>query len=322
MAHGTMAATDVGRGSPVSPVRWLRAVARGRRDGAADGVRCSWQLGYADPRRRSAAAGRPGAPDRHPRQGQARRSTARMGGRTSARAAASRSPRWRPTPTRPASRRWRTPTAIWPGRRWRASGWSRATTAPTAARPSRRTATSRPPIRGVRLDGTDGNLEIADTDGGALDGDPTIDRAMGPMQFIPETWRLYGVDANNDGVVEPGQHRRRGAVGGRLSVLARQGPGHAARLDGRAARLQPVRPVRAHGAGLGDGLRSEVTRSDAARKARRELGGGTHSRLSPFTSPSGQAHHARRRQCPSSSRSEPARSSTPGATRRSRSRWP
>ena len=24
---------------------------------------------------------------------------------------------------------------------------------------------------------------------------------MGPMQFIPETWRLYGVDANNDGKI-------------------------------------------------------------------------------------------------------------------------
>ncbi len=60
-----------------------------------------------------------------------------------------------------------------------------------------------PPIRGVRLDGTMGNLEIVDTDSGVLDGDPHLDRAMGPMQFIPETWRLYGVDGNNDGKVSP-----------------------------------------------------------------------------------------------------------------------
>jgi len=60
-----------------------------------------------------------------------------------------------------------------------------------------------PQIRGVVLDGTNGNLRIPDTDKGALDGDATMDRAMGPMQFIPETWRLYGVDANNDGVADP-----------------------------------------------------------------------------------------------------------------------
>jgi membrane-bound lytic murein transglycosylase B len=58
-----------------------------------------------------------------------------------------------------------------------------------------------PPIRGVRLDGSGGTLRIVDTADG--DGAADVVRAMGPMQFIPETWRLYGVDAHNDGVVSP-----------------------------------------------------------------------------------------------------------------------
>jgi membrane-bound lytic murein transglycosylase B len=59
----------------------------------------------------------------------------------------------------------------------------------------------RPVIRGVRLDGTGGTMHIVDSDAGELADDDGTVRAMGPMQIIPETWRLYGVDANNDGVV-------------------------------------------------------------------------------------------------------------------------
>lgn len=60
-----------------------------------------------------------------------------------------------------------------------------------------------PEIVGIALDGSPGVAEIRDTDGGRLDGDPVFDRAVGPMQFIPETWSKWGVDANGDGVVDP-----------------------------------------------------------------------------------------------------------------------
>lgn len=60
-----------------------------------------------------------------------------------------------------------------------------------------------PVIRGIPLDGGPGIAEIPDTDGGVLDGDTVHDRAMGPMQFIPETWKKWGVDANGDAVADP-----------------------------------------------------------------------------------------------------------------------
>lgn len=44
---------------------------------------------------------------------------------------------------------------------------------------------------------------VTDTDGGAYDGDPLHDRAVGPMQFIPETWRQWSVDADGDGRRDP-----------------------------------------------------------------------------------------------------------------------
>jgi membrane-bound lytic murein transglycosylase B len=59
-----------------------------------------------------------------------------------------------------------------------------------------------PPITGPALNGR-GVAGIADTDGGRWDGDRTWDRAVGPMQFIPSTWRRLGRDGNGDRVADP-----------------------------------------------------------------------------------------------------------------------
>ncbi len=64
---------------------------------------------------------------------------------------------------------------------------------------------ARPPVIGVPLDGSEGVMEIPDTDDGALDGDTDYDRAVGPMQFIPETWALYAEDGNLDAEADPQQ---------------------------------------------------------------------------------------------------------------------
>ena len=109
----------------------------------------------------------------------------------------------------------------------------------------------RPPIRGVVLDGTNGTVRIVDSEMGGMDDGSNTVRAMGPMQFIPETWREYGVDANNDGVVSVGQHRRCRAVGCGLFVLAREGSRHTARVDNGAVGIQQLRRVCPRRARLG-----------------------------------------------------------------------
>ncbi len=60
-------------------------------------------------------------------------------------------------------------------------------------------------IIGIPLDGTNNTRAIPDTDGGALDGDTTWDRAVGPMQFIPGTWERWGVSASGTGDPDPHQ---------------------------------------------------------------------------------------------------------------------
>jgi hypothetical protein len=59
-----------------------------------------------------------------------------------------------------------------------------------------------PPIIGDPLDGQDDRMLIPDSDAGQLDGDRTYDRAVGPMQFIPTTWRVEAIDATGDGIAD------------------------------------------------------------------------------------------------------------------------
>lgn len=62
--------------------------------------------------------------------------------------------------------------------------------------------TASPPIYGVALNGK-GVALIPDSDGGAIDGDAAADRAVGPMQLIPQAWRNWHTDGNGDGVENP-----------------------------------------------------------------------------------------------------------------------
>jgi membrane-bound lytic murein transglycosylase B len=59
--------------------------------------------------------------------------------------------------------------------------------------------TSSPAVRGPVLNGKGPVAAVADTDAGRFDGNARWDRAVGPMQFLPSTWTVVGVDADGDG---------------------------------------------------------------------------------------------------------------------------
>ena len=62
---------------------------------------------------------------------------------------------------------------------------------------------ARPGVYGVALNGKNDTQRILDTDAGQYDDDTRFDRAVGPMQFIPSTWSVVGVDGDSDGTRDP-----------------------------------------------------------------------------------------------------------------------
>ena len=94
---------------------------------------------------------------------------------------------------------------------------------------------ARPGIYGIPLDGRDGIAEIRDTDNGALDDDAVYDRAVGPMQFIPGTWRSVGVDADGDGKKDP-QNINDAATAAAIYLCS--GSGDLSTQDGAAAAVR------------------------------------------------------------------------------------
>src|SRR5699024_9370773 len=58
---------------------------------------------------------------------------------------------------------------------------------------------------GPVLDGSEEVMDVHYTDQGEYDDDDDWDRAVGPMQFLTETWESYAVDGNQDGQTDPQQ---------------------------------------------------------------------------------------------------------------------
>jgi len=61
----------------------------------------------------------------------------------------------------------------------------------------------RPLVLGPRLTGASHTRRTTDTDAGHLDGDPRVDRALGPLQILPAVWSQVRVDADGDGRRDP-----------------------------------------------------------------------------------------------------------------------
>ena len=169
-----------------------------------------------------------------------------LGGRDADRSACRHAP-CAPTarPSWPSGRRRR--TAGCRGRRWPGSAGSSPTTAGWAAPTWTRTAWPDRGSSGCRWTVRRAQRGARHRRRPPRRG-PDLDRAVGPMQFLPASWARYGADGNGDGVRDP--HQLDDAALAAAAYLC-AGPGHGQRrrLVGRGAGLQPLRRVRPPGVG-------------------------------------------------------------------------
>ena len=83
-------------------------------------------------------------------------------------------------------------------------GWIESQHGTIGDRRLRRDGQSSAPILGPALDGSGEFAAIEATrDSARWHGDRDWDHAVGPMQFIPSTWRTWQVDGDGDGVADP-----------------------------------------------------------------------------------------------------------------------
>ena len=154
-----------------------------------------------------------------------------------------------------------------------------------------------PAIFGPTLDGSGGFAAIPDSDGGRLDGDPTSDRAVGPMQFLPGTWAAYGRDGNGDGARDP-QNLPDAALAAGTYLCAAGGDVATRAEPDRGARLQPLRRVRRPGPRPDRGVHRRAGHTVAVAPVAAPGAGPRRPGPDPAAPPSGRRHRRRARPRP------------------------
>ena len=83
-------------------------------------------------------------------------------------------------------------------------GWVESQHGTVGGRTLRADGRSSRPILGPALDGSGGTAAIRSTpDSSAWHDDAVWEHAVGPLQFLPSTWRRWGADGDGDGSADP-----------------------------------------------------------------------------------------------------------------------